>query len=368
MCPLLVRSVSVGRSDRHARVAAKRWPGQDAMSRRVWFGSMRYSRSSPRNWFAREFSEPDPWSVVLLALVGASLPLAIIYWGHWTRPFPPSARPFTATGQFDLWLFLLAAQTALWALALIPLTTSLRALWRFGRGQWYRIAASTTMLALGILVVVVVTVSRASERPYPLPSHVLKLTIIVLIGSMVALVGGMTMALVNAALRALAQTDLDTERAKRNSAQTLLMLRDCLQRMLGVEGAIIGAAVLATAGLRNAVLAYGATVGAHPLLYPHTPVPHFPPEEVLIYGAAFSALLALFWAPIYGRMTTVATRICDAFAPPVASDESWTNWEERRTSIAEYLGLTTSATANFRSTVAILTPLLSALLGLLLKT
>lgn len=175
------------------------------------------------------------------------------------------------------------------------------------------------------------------------------------------------MTLINAALRGLAQTDLGAERARRDSAQTLLMLRDSLQRTLGIEGTIIGAAVFATAGLRNAVLAYGNTVRAHSLLYPHTSVPHFPPEDVLIYGAAFSAFLALFWAPIYGRMTTVAARMRDAIAPPIAPDKSWTDWERRR-SVEEYLGLTTAATANFRSTVAILTPLLSALFGLLLKT
>lgn len=335
--------------------------------RRVWSDSMKDSHSSPRTWLGREFSDPDPWSVVMIALAGASLPLAIMYWGYWTRPFPPSARPFTATGQFDLWIFLLAAQAALWALALIPMTTSLRALWRFGRGQWYRIAASTTMLAVGLMIVVAETANRAPERPYPLPSHLLKLTIIVLIGSMVALVGAVTMALVNAALRGLANTDLGTERARRDSAQTLLTLRDSLQRMLGIEGAIIGAAVLSTAGLRNAVLAYGDTVRVHPLLYAHPPVPRFPPEEVLIYGATFSALLALFWAPIYIRMTTVAARIRNAIAQPTEPDEPWINSEARRRSVAEYLGLTTSATSNFRSTVAILTPLLSALLGLLLK-
>jgi hypothetical protein len=326
------------------------------------------SHRSPREWLGQELSDPDPWSIVLVALVGGSLPLAIIYWGYWTRSFPPGVRPFIATGQFHLWLFLLAAQAALWALALIPLTTSLRALWRFGRGQWYRIAASTTMLAACLVVVSVVSASSTAERRYPLPSHQLKLTIIVLIGSMVALVGAVTMALVHSALRGLAQTDLGTERARRDSAQTLLMLRDSLQRILGIEGAIIGVAVLATAGLRNAVLVYGDTVRAHPLLYPHTPVPHFPPEDVLIYGAAFSAFLALFWAPIYRRMTAVAARMCDAIAPPIAPDESWADWEERRRSVEEYLGLTATTTETFRSTVAILTPLLSALLGLLLKT
>jgi hypothetical protein len=94
----------------------------------------------------RELNDPDPWTVMLIAALGALFAPAVLYWGYWTHPFPRSVHPFTATGQYNLWLLLLSAQTALWALALVPLTQSLRALWRSGDGQWLRIAASTLLL------------------------------------------------------------------------------------------------------------------------------------------------------------------------------------------------------------------------------
>jgi len=63
--------------------------------------------------------------------------------------------------------------------------------------------------------------------------------------------------------------------------------------LLGIEGVIIGAAVLTTAGLRSAILAYATTIKAHPAHFSHVAVPTFPSSDVLVYGGAFSLILAV---------------------------------------------------------------------------
>jgi hypothetical protein len=303
--------------------------------------------------------QPGPPTVIGIAGLGAAFGVGVLY-VDW--PFPDEADAFTSTGEYGLWLFLLAAQTALWALALLPLAASLRAVWRFGERNW-RVIASTGSLALALLLIAVGTRFVSTSFPeinYPLPSHGVKLTVIAIIGSAIAIAGGLGMALVHAGLRQITRNDVGSDTARDKAIKDLFLLREHLERLLAIEGAIIGAAVLATAALRNAVLAYGEKV--------ETEATSFPPEYVLIYGAAFSILLALVWAPIYSLLITVSGRLRDAAVGEHPADASWTDWHERRKKFEDFLGLQTTASASFRSGVAILTPLASGLLGLLFDT
>jgi hypothetical protein len=305
-------------------------------------------------------SQPGPATVLVIALLGIAFGLGVLY-VDW--PFPDEARAFTSSGPYALWLFLFAAQTALWALALLPLTASLTALWRFGENNWRGVIVSTGSVALALLLIAVGTRFISTSFPeinYPLPSHGAKLTVIAVIGSAIAIAGGLGMALVHAGLAQIAREDLCSEDVRNRAIPDVLVLREHLQRLLAIEGVIIGAAVLATAALRNAVLAYGEK--------PDAETTAFPPEYVLVYGAAFSALLALLWAPIYSLLTSVSASLRDAAVGERAANESWTAWHERRREFGNVLDMQATASATFRSGVAILTPLASALLGLLFDT
>jgi hypothetical protein len=309
---------------------------------------------SPSRW------QPGPGIVLAVAAVGAAFGAGVLY-VDW--PFPDKADAFTSTGEYALWLFLFAAQTALWALAILPVAASLSALWRFGENNWRRVIVSTGSLAVALLLIAVGTRFISTSFPeinYPLPSHGVKLTIIAVIGSAIAIAGGLGMALVHTGLAQIARDDLTSEGTRDTAIPDVFLLGEHLQRLLVIEGAIIGAAVLATAALRNAVLAYGEKPGAE--------ATSFPPEYVLVYGAAFSVLLALVWAPIYSLLTAVAASLRDAAVGGRAANESWTDWHERRKEFDDFLSVQATAGASFRSGVAILTPLASGLLGLLFDT
>jgi hypothetical protein len=81
-----------------------------------------------------------------------------------------------------------------------------------------------------------------------------------------------------------------------------------------------------------------------------------------------SIALALFWAPIYVLLITVGTALRDATIEGRKDGETLPDWDERRARYGEFLGLQATTMASFRAGVAILTPLASALLGLLFKT
>jgi hypothetical protein len=303
-----------------------------------------------------------PPAILLIAALGAAVGVATIY-VDW--PFPEKTDAFTSTGEYALWAFLFTVQTALWALALIPFLASLEELWRFGR--WRRTIVIT--LSAAVAVAAFLAATWGAELDSPLPNHEWKLRLIVSVGAAVALVGGLGMALVHDGALRLAEAPLDDESARRAAIGEYLLLREHLQRLLAVEGAIIGAAVLTTAAMRNAILAYADKVMDKPWQFPPgTDVPTFPAEYVLIYGATFSILLALLWAPIYARLVAAGARLrADAVGEEPAPGESWLDWYGRRKQMDGVLGLEASALANFRAGVAILTPLASGLLGILFE-
>jgi hypothetical protein len=308
--------------------------------------------SRPALW--RNVREPGPLAVYLTALAGAVVSPIILYWGHWTGHLGRKSLPFTSTGQFTLWIALLALESGIWALALVHLVAAVQSLWPERRSG--RLWGSVVAVVMALVAVFVATV-LGGNRMYPLPGHMIKVSVIEFLGYAVGLVGIVAMGLINSALRELQARQLHDPVAVTEAAERLVQLRADLQQLLLIEGIIVGAAVLATAGLRNAILAWAKTAHVHQ---------SFPSSEVLVYGAAFSILLALFWGPISIRAGAVASCI-RAAAMRQRNTAPFADWKAEYDAYGSYLGIDTDVVANARNVLAILTPVLSALLGILLK-
>jgi hypothetical protein len=294
---------------------------------------------------------PSPAAVLLIAFVAAAAGAGVLY-VDW--PFPGCDRRFTTTGPYFLWIFLLCAGAALGAIALFPVVASLRALWRFGENRWRRVAVSTSGIAVMWFVVAATSFLARTSLGYEIhfPNFGAKLAVFNSLGGALAICALLGMVLVHAGLMGI-RSHVPSEAARDRSIRDLLLLREHLQRLLVVEGAIIGAAVLQYAALRNAVLADSP------------PKQPFPRELVLIYGGAFSIVLALVWAPIYALSVAVGERVCDSIIGARGEEEAWPDWHRRQIEFADVLGLNRSANETFRSALAILTPLGSALISLL---
>jgi hypothetical protein len=304
-----------------------------------------------------------PW-LIALALVGGSVGLLVLV----VAGIGPT--PLVHSAQFRFWVFLIALQTALWALGAgfllsPPVRTPLAGLWSDARDS----VAGNVLAAAVPLVGFAVLASLRSSVHYPMPYHHTKVLVLTLIGSAVALVGVAELILVKVALQR------EKARGTLSDIERFLELRTVLQRVLTVEGVILGAAILATGALRNAVLAYAHYLQTHPVyLHEH---PHqaaylhatFPHEYVLAYGAYLSLLLALFYAPVYFRLLDIGRKNVDAASKlPEPSSPDWVASYEKRKKLEEHLQLEVTTTASFRAGVAILAPLASALVALLLGT
>jgi hypothetical protein len=288
-----------------------------------------------------------PAGTSFLALFGAALAFAILYIDY---PFPRDAHKFTESGPYFLWLVLLCGQMALWMALLPTLTRAVRefeAYWPKNRAM---VSGVTTAFALLVVLPIVIGELIHSTPEYPLPAHGVKIPVITFIAVVVALVGAAAVALVYAAMG-------DAFKAKGSVAATEIErffgLRASLVQLLAIEGAILGAAILATGALRHAVVALSGEAG-------------FPKETLLAYGIYLSAVVALLYGPTYMRLLELGRHLRDRMVPLDDSSPPSIDRLEQRQKLDVLLDLEVSASTSFRSGLLILTPLTTSLVGLLI--
>jgi len=94
-----------------------------------------------------------------------------------------------------------------------------------------------------------------------------------------------------------------------------------------------------------------------------------PFDFVLLYGGFFSLLLALIYVPTFLELQAGGRRVRNLAADlPAPTDESFDDVYTRRKNLGELLQLEVSTSSSLRAGVAILAPLTTSLIGLLLKS
>jgi hypothetical protein len=151
--------------------------------------------------------------------------------------------------------------------------------------------------------------------------------------------------------------------ADQNPIGGLLRLHELMHRALFVLGTVLAAGILATGALRNTLVAWDNRHAA-------TPVDDaFPLEHLLAYGIFFSMLLALIYVPVYTYYQRVGRKVVQRYVKlPRATDPHWSTAIEQHTQLRDLLHLNVTPTANFQAGVAILAPLTSSLLAVLLPS
>jgi hypothetical protein len=309
------------------------------------------------------------WSLLALLIVGALVSLFILLL-HF-RTWDDYHQHFASTGAFLLWAGLVCTRTGLWVVVFAWLFPSLRRHWS-GRSFFSpELLLSTLMVGITTTVIAVASV-KIRHWPDYLPGNTWKSITLTVPGYFVGLVLAWGIWLVRDGLRQLGQQPLSTEGAKTTALKTFLICKDDLNRFLGTLGAILGLLVLSTAAHRQMVLSY-VTYSAH----------HRQPDKtgriipahvdygfqlVLVFGLVFTLLIAAIYLPTHLTRTRVADRIRDAYFPTVSPDSpGWTSRTAKRDQLAGVLGLGGGPLSQFKTAVPILTPLIGALIGLLLE-
>jgi hypothetical protein len=297
---------------------------------------------------------PPLWLMLALAALGGFLGFADLFadrlWSTWSDPQWHAVR----TGPYALWVVLICLQPAVWFVALVPLVRVLKGLVPYGSGRWREILLQTGEFA--VLVAVGIGVSPFLVHfPDYLPNHVAKLTSLSVLGGLFGLAAATGVWLTHERLRQMARAPVTDA-----SFEELLATRDLLQNLFLFLGALVGLAILGAGAERAAVGAYSD------LTAPHDPG-SFPQEYVLTYGIYFSILLALVYLPVHLTLRAVGHRLRDSyFALPAPTHPTWEDICRRRSTFEGLLALNIGPTASFRAGLAISTPLIGSLTGLLL--
>src|SRR5262249_49753578 len=139
-----------------------------------------------------------------------------------------------------------------------------------------------------------------------------------------------------------------------NPVAGFLRLRELVHRSLLLVGTLIAGAILGAGALRNAVNAF-----YHPN--------YFPIEYVLLYGAFFSLVLLAIYPPTYNQLQLSGRWLVEHYAKWCDPDDPrWDGSVAKRGQLVSLLQLELSLTGSLQAGVAILAPLGTALLGLLL--
>lgn len=275
------------------------------------------------------------------------------------------ARRFASRPEFLIWAFFVCAQAVAWALGSISVSRSLRDLWGSRHGHSRELV--TSAVGFTALVVVLLLVSSIQRNVYPLPHHQIKTVILTFLAYCVALASALGMWLIYAELQQMPSdnTMFRPSTGSPGDAQTnetiddhgiarFLRLREHLRSLLAIQGLILGGGILATAALRNAILAThpGAT---------------FSQESVLVYGAFLSSMMFLVYVPTYARLLHVGRSWRDTLLPVQApTSTGWQKRYEQRTAFEDLLGLQIDTVSSLRAGVVILAPLAAAITGTLL--
>jgi hypothetical protein len=241
------------------------------------------------DWTDARTDHAGAGTFLVAVIPAAAVAMAATLTGAWDRfGHDGSTHHLVHSPEFKFWIFLLTAQTALWLICFLLLWQITRTLRHHMEGASRREVRSVFLAFSVPIVLSVGVVPISTGLHYPLPHHQLRVFGLSAIGAAVAMVGGLGLGRIHAQLGACLPASATPDLA---IVERYLDLRRSLQRILVIEGAMIGAAVLATGGLRNAVLAYSAGPGAHAV--------NFPREFVLMAGIFYSAVLAL----VYSRRT-----------------------------------------------------------------
>lgn len=199
--------------------------------------------------------------------------------------------------KIQLWLMLIMTQAALWVGCAFYLFSTHRRLGALtalsGR---HRRAASLTLLPAGLLLILLAVKQAILHAPLPPATlggfDISKLPVFGGMGTLIAAWAIWEMYVASSIWRCEFHSALKAE----GVISRYLELREIVLRLLFLAGVVLAVGTLAGAALRSAV---NADKGPN----------YFPQEYVVIYGAIYSLLLLVGYAPVYAQFLISGTKL-----------------------------------------------------------
>lgn len=248
---------------------------------------------------------------------------------------------------------MIAVQAAFWLVVAVPL-------WREVVHACIRARPSPAIWAIPtvflLLLAALAVASPARELDWPLVGHHLKVWILTgtaAIGVGVPAIFGIC--IVQDQVRRHTPGALDT-----SDIHLAVDARAQTKRFLGLAGAAIGLAVLASGALQRAVVPQFVQEAA------------FPPSSVLLYGAFFTTILTVVYLPAHLSLRRLCADLRERWYPitkmPSPADDAFGQWLDGRRRIDALTQFDQTVAQHLQAAIFVFTPLLSGILGSVIPT
>jgi hypothetical protein len=317
-----------------------------------------------RKVLGRLRDEPPLW--IGLGGLGAGgaalLTFGDTFWSDWSD----DAHEFVDRGASILWLTLVFAQVAIWAGLQGP-AWALAGQVSDGENKKSSIPG---LILIAIYIGAVVYLASTLELEYPIPGHDVRLACLAIFGFAAIVPGVLAIWRVHRLSADLASrvgekdweaklADTLTDERTEHVVPALQRLRSVLDSVLALLGVMLGAAVFAVAGFRNAVVSWYPAV-------PEGQPAQFDPAYVLFYGGALTLLLAVLYIPAFLSLRGLCQKVLENLIPIWRGDAEWEAKLVKRSNVAKQLKLDAAIGSSLTAGVWILAPLLTSAAGVLL--
>ncbi len=294
-------------------------------------------------------------SLILLSLVGVTLvvPLFVTGWAGGVFRVV-AARPLMA--KIQLWLTLLGAQGVLWVASVAyTAATAFRAM-KTSDFRFQHLGVALFSLAVPGAAIIIFTLLEGGSPGLPPatlgPYRIVNQAVVGITGMVVAGLAVLGMYIVCSVW----QSECQVRDFSGANVARYLALRESAVRLLFLAGVIMAGATVAEGAMCGAVNAENGKE-------------YFPPEYVIVFGAVYSLLLMVAYAPVYAVFVSTGTRLREGIVgEPPTSSADFKAWKEWRSAMDEAFGLSWNGLAALGPVFSVLLPLFSGWVTTLLGT
>ena len=283
-----------------------------------------------------------------LACAGATLLLLRLGSGH-----TPASQRFAALPQFDVWIWIYAAEVGTAAALGIASFPAFRLLAQ-ATGRRATVRALAVWPVLGVLVLLF---GPSAVGHIPLWLGAGRTIAVNVIAGVFITPSFAGLLLVQTRLSALArETASAVDEGKAGGLIIeLSWLRTAMMRFLITFAATITAGLLALGALRLALLAFG------------TPAAHVPPLRLLTYGGVLTAITALIFVPAYVAWQERVSDLRDTLHPVPEDGRTTHDWIQARDDLDTLLTARASVGRVLATAFGVLAPLTASVISALLS-
>ena len=303
----------------------------------------------------RENTVRSHWGRAIgLGAIGYFLTSAILVADN-TKPISAEIKYLFRNPAVTVWATLIAMLVAACAGLLPALIAALREYpLPSRRARWkVRFLGGLALLLFGVFILSHLSVTDDIEMPVAGHSaKVMSITVVIFLFFLAVLYG---MCAVAAAV-----DNLDENRPAADRISDFLKLSSSLQWYVLIAGLIVGGATLTTGTLQTTVSSlnpWTRTTDLIALLSPMT---------TLAYGLFGSAVVGLYYIPVYTALRSAGMKLRDDILPVNKDTDDLISWYERRTKLETLLGLNKDWFDSLKTGFVLLAPLAGSAISLLM--